>query len=111
MLDQHRDGLKGQLRADLQNYLVAKSQMGSTHGSSRKMTDRYKQGIAATTEGHIDLRSDRLVRNTPLTAGSVKALHDSCYVSPDQNHRVIQDHNPAKSEAWKQALQRHEEQV
>ena len=64
-------------------------------------------------DGHIDLRSDRLVRNKQLTAGSLatKALHDSCYVAPDMNHRVIQDNDPAKNIAWKQALERHEQHI
>lgn len=107
------------MRADLKNYLVAKSQglVGSGGpGHRRSVGGRYQnagsstgsvasgQMVNPTLDGHIDLRGDRLVRNTPLVAGQVKQLHDSCYVGPDQNHRVIQDSNPAKSNAWKQAL-------
>jgi len=46
-----------------------------------------------------------------MVAGQIKQLHDSCYVGPDANPRVIQDTNAAKSSAWKQALQRHEDQI
>lgn len=126
LLDQHRAGLTVQMRADLKNYLMAKSQglVGSTSGGSsqhkRSGGGRYNLGstssqasggLAPTLDGHIDLRGDRLIRNTPLVAGQIKQLHDSCYVSPEQNHRVIQDANPAKNNAWRQALQRHEEEI
>ena len=30
---------------------------------------------------------------------------------PEKNHRVIQDDDPAKNQAWQQALQRHEQTV
>ena len=41
----------------------------------------------------------------------MKQLHDSCYVGPEKNHRVIQDNDPAKSNAWKIALERHEQEI
>ena len=41
----------------------------------------------------------------------MKALHDSCYMVPEQNPRVIKDSDPVKSLAWKQALERHEMSV
>ena len=62
-------------------------------------------------EGHIDLRQDRLTRNMPTTPYQVKPLNDSCYVVPDKNYRVIQDDDPAKNTAWRQALERHETDV
>ena len=64
-------------------------------------------------DGHIDLRSDRLTKNKQLTAGNLatKALHDSCYIAPEKNFRVIQDDDPAKNRAWKEALQRHEQKI
>ena len=127
LLDQHRAGLTVQMRADLKNYMMAKSQglVGSSNGGSshKRSSGRYQNPLgsassqasgsllAPTIDGHIDLRGDRLVRNTPLVAGQIKQLHDSCYVGPEQNHRVIQDSNPAKSNAWRQALQRHEEEI
>lgn len=68
-------------------------------------------GFYPTQDGAIDLRADRLVRNNPIMAGQVKALHDSCYQKPEQNPRVIQDTDTAKNVAWKQALERHENQI
>ena len=62
-------------------------------------------------EGHIDLRQDRLTRNAPTRPYQVKPLNDSCYVVPDKNFRVIQDDDPAKNVAWRQALDRHETHV
>ena len=83
LLDQHRQGLTVQMRADLKNYLMAKSQglVGSQSGASshkRSVGGRYANigssssqasGLNPTIDGHIDLRGDRLVRNTPLVAG------------------------------------------
>ena len=77
------------MRADLQNYLIAKSQ--GTVGGSRKNygSGRYSgtQSVASSSmiqpvsDGHIDLRSDRLTKNTAVVA-QMKALHDSCYITP-----------------------------
>ncbi len=67
--------------------------------------------IAPTLDGQIDIRSDRLTKNTPVHAAQVKALHDSCYVEPERNPRVIQDHDPVKKTAWQNALARHEQSV
>ena len=64
--------------------------------------------IAPTLDGQIDIRSDRLTKNTPVMAAQLKALHDSCYVEPERNPRVIQDTDPVKKNAWKDALARHE---
>lgn len=104
------------MRADLQNYLMAKSQDTYSNSSRRRADNRYNSRLnmvmaSPISDNYIDLRSDRLVRNTPLLAGSLKPLHDSCYVGPEQNPRVIQDGNPAKSLAWKQALERHEAEI
>lgn len=99
MLEQHRKGLTGQMRADLQNYLIAKSQGTVGQYSSNRTQGRYGSGtksmstthtvIAPTLDGQIDIRSDRLTKNTPVHAAQVKALHDSCYVEPERNPRVI----------------------
>ena len=53
-------------------------------------------------------RSERLVKNSP---SMVKALHDSCYVVPELNPRVIQDTDPVKKQAWQEAQVRHENSV
>ena len=70
MLDQHRQGLTGQMRADLKNYLIAKSQ-GVALGRHNTRSDfhktassRFSSGGRMTPnsilnpkmEGHIDLR-------------------------------------------------------
>lgn len=77
------------MRADLKNYMMAKSQglVGSTSGGSshKRSGGRYNNNplgsassqasgsmMAPTIDGHIDLRGDRLVRNTPLVAGQIK---------------------------------------
>ena len=59
----------------------------------------------------IELRNDRLVRNQPLTAASIKPLNDSCYVVPEKNPRVLQENTPVRSNAFTKALQRHEESI
>ena len=41
----------------------------------------------------------------------MKQLFDSEYVKPEDNFRVIQDSNPTKSAALKQALTRYEESL
>ena len=78
------------MRADLQNYLIAKSQ-GAVGGSRKNYGGGRYSGaqsvsssssmIQPVSDGHIDLRSDRLTKNT-LVAGQMKALHDSCYITP-----------------------------
>jgi len=78
------------MRADLQNYLIAKSQGGI--GGSRKNygSGRYSGAQSVTSsssmiqpvsDGHIDFRSDRLTKHAPSVA-QMKALHDSCYIPP-----------------------------
>jgi len=41
----------------------------------------------------------------------MKSLNDSCYVVPEKNPRVLQDTDPVKSEAFKAALTKYEEEV
>ena len=41
----------------------------------------------------------------------MKQLFDSEYVKPEENFRVIQDSNPTKSAALKEALNRYEESL
>ena len=41
----------------------------------------------------------------------MKSLNDSCYVIPEQNHRVFQDNNPVKVGAYKAALNNYEDKV
>lgn len=72
MLEKHRVGLSGEMRADFQNYLIAKSQteMNSTAHSRKNTFGRYGGGknssaVKPMIEGMVDIRSDRLVRNTP----------------------------------------------
>lgn len=100
------------MRADLQNYLIAKSQ-GLVGDSSRKFSTPNRSSardsvFKAISEGQVDTRSDRLTK--PSTS-IVKALHDSCYMVPEKNPRVIQDTDPVKTQAWRAALERHESQV
>ena len=67
MLDQHRQGLTGQMRADLKNYLIAKSQGGRNNTRSdfhKTASSHFTSGgrmtpssiISPKLEGHIDLR-------------------------------------------------------
>ena len=69
MLDQHRQGLTGQMRADLKNYLIAKSQgvvgRQNTQSTFHKTASSRFQSSGRMTpnsllnpkmEGHIDLR-------------------------------------------------------
>jgi len=49
--------------------------------------------------------------NNKATPSLVKALHDSCYVSPSKNYRVIKDSDPVKSAAMSEATRRYEEMV
>ena len=41
----------------------------------------------------------------------VKALHDSCYVEPARNYRVIKEDDPVKVAAINEATRRYEEMV
>ena len=80
LLEQHRQGLSGQMRADLQNYLIAKSQ-GLVGTDSRKFSTPNRSSaresvFKAISDGSVDTRSDRL---TKASTSIVKALHDSCY--------------------------------
>jgi hypothetical protein len=59
----------------------------------------------------IELRNDRLIRNQPFTAAAMKPLNDSCYVVPEKNPRVLQESTPVRDNAFKIALQRHEQEV
>jgi hypothetical protein len=42
---------------------------------------------------------------------AVKQLFDSEYVKPEENFRVLQDNNPLKSAALKEALTRYEQSL
>jgi len=44
-------------------------------------------------------------------ANVVKALHDSCYVDPSRNYRVIKEDDPVKAAAINEATRRYEEMV
>jgi hypothetical protein len=48
---------------------------------------------------------------TANRARAVKQLFDSEYVKPQDNYRVMQDNNPLKSAALKEALRRYEESL
>lgn len=41
----------------------------------------------------------------------MKPLNDSCYVVPAKNPRVLQESTPVRDNAFKIALQRHEQEV
>lgn len=41
----------------------------------------------------------------------MKALHDSCYIPPVQNPRVIQDSDPIKLKAQAEAQARHDGKI
>jgi len=56
----------------------------------------------------IELRKDRLIRNQPLTAATMKPLNDSCYLVPEKNPRVLQETTPIRDNAFKMARLRHE---
>lgn len=57
-------------------------------------------------------RSDRLERNTTVTAASqMKPLNDSCYLVPEKNPRVIQDNNPVKKKAHEVAHENYQSKV
>ena len=48
---------------------------------------------------------------TATRSRAVKQLFDSEYVKPSENFRVMQDSNPLKSAALKEALNRYEENL
>lgn len=113
LLEQHRKGLSGQMRADLQNYLVSKTHSGSMVGNGRMSNTgnsplTAEAGALMVGEGQLSQGSSRLTKASPSI---VKALHDSCYLRPDQNPRVIQDNDPVKATTWKAAVNRHQTTV
>lgn len=55
--------------------------------------------------------SNRLSKNPSQTVGGIKALHDSCYVPPVENFRVLQDNDPIKKAAVEEAKKRFESAV
>lgn len=88
-----------QLKNDLQSYMdYQKKQKGST---SRTV-------VADGTSNAYDTTSIKSFYQTGgLTASrsrAVKQLFDSEYVKPQENFRVLQDSNPMKSAALKEAL-------
>ena len=107
MLDQHRAGLGVELRADLKNYMIAKSQglVGSSKsGGNRYSPSKSHKSGSSWAGSDLHIRSDRLERNAPLTTSTLKSLNDSCYVVPEKNYRVLQDNDPVKVTAFKAAL-------
>ena len=110
LLEQHRHDLSIQRHSDMKNYMVAKSQ-GMIGSIDRKYATPGRIGAAKESEISYDGQSIASSRLTKPSPSIVKALHDSCYIQPDQNPRVIQDSAPAKQQAWKDALARHENQV
>ena len=118
MLDQHRKGLGVELRADLKNYMIAKSQglVGNPARSGTRYSPSKSSQISNASFTGTEMsgfRSNRLERNQQVTAQSsqMKPLNDSCYVVPEKNHRVIQDTNPVKQRAQKLAHDQYESQV
>lgn len=106
ILEKHRAQLGDQLKNELKSYLgtrkvAALSQTGSMrNGSPTKSVSGYSIGSFAS--------SNRLSKNPGQTVAGIKALHDSCYVTPTQNFRVLQDGDPIKSAAMNEAAKRYE---
>lgn len=114
MLDQHRAGLGVELRADLKNYMIAKSKgqvFSSNKGGVRYSPGRSNKSGESWTGSDMRNMSDILLRSQVTTSSHMKALNDSCYVVPEKNHRVVQDNDPVKAQAVKAALNNYENQV
>ena len=112
MLDQHRMGLGVELRADLKNYMIAKSQ--GLVGQQVNVKSRYspnKSHKSGTEFGGSDYKSERWGRSQVSMHSHMKSLNDSCYIGPDKNPRVIQDNDPLKNGAYKQGLDIFESKV
>lgn len=112
MLDQHRKGLGVELRADLKNYMLAKSQglVGKDNVRNRYSPNRsHKSGT--TSFGGSEYKSERWERSQISMHSHMKSLNDSCYVGPDKNPRVVQDSDPLKSIAYQRALDNYESKV
>ena len=81
----------------MKNYMVAKSQ-----GLIGKIERKYATPgrLGGDNESSITYIADgQSIASSRLTKPShsvVKALHDSCYIEPGQNPRVIQDNDPVK---------------
>jgi hypothetical protein len=60
--------------------------MAQNAGASYVNNDAY---AAITGMNNSFTQSNRLSRASGSTVGTVKALHDSCYISPSKNPRVI----------------------
>jgi len=65
---------------------------------------------ATSTANSVDYFSSGRVAKAP-NQNVLKALHDSCYISPGKNQRVIQDDDPVKTAAMNEAKRRYEEMV
>ena len=112
MLDQHRRGLGVELRADLKNYMIAKSQ--GLVGQANAKPNRYspnKSHKSGTSWAGSDYKSERWGKSQVSMQSHMKSLNDSCYVGPEKNPRVIQDSDPMKSIAYKYALDNFESKV
>ena len=57
----------------------------------------------------MNVTSNSLLNYGSNRSRAVKQLFDSEYVKPEDNFRVVQDNNPTKSAAMKNALHRYEE--
>ena len=111
MLDQHRKGLGVELRADLKNYMIAKSQglVGQGNQKNRYSPSRSHKSGASWTGS--DYKSERWEKSQVSMQSHMKSLNDSCYVGPEKNPRVFQDSNPIKNGAYKLALDNYESKV
>lgn len=103
-MEKHRAQLGNQLKNELKSYLGTKSQTSSVRGNSPA------KSVALSMAGSF-ASSNRLSKNPSQTVGGIKALHDSCYVPPVENFRVLQDDDPIKKAAVEEAKKRFESAV
>lgn len=99
LIEKHRATLGVQLKNDLQSYLQYKN---STRPRGQTMIDA--QSFQSQANGANLLTST-------IKSKAVKQLFESEYVRPEENFRVIQDSDPYKSAAIKEALKRYEENL
>ena len=104
LIEKHRAQLGAQLKNDLQSYLDYKSPISPKSQSGHHLAQSYDARS-------LNALSQVGVGPTGSTIGkkrAVKHLFDSDYVRPEDNFRVLQDDNPLKAAAFKDALSRYE---
>lgn len=107
LIEKHRASLGAQLKNDLQSYMdYQKKVKGPRLGTSAGGQDFNNTYDTSTIKSFY--QSGGLTANR---SRAVKQLFDSEYVKPQDNFRVVQDTNPLKSAALKEALKRYEENL